>query len=112
MTKQHYYFITEYFGVITGHITVLGNINVAFGISFSAYQYITNFLSESDANDTPHNLATLLTSGMFHQYNHNVIYNTDNSKNNGKTVDLILNIKTTPTYSHTTYIIKTNKNNK
>ena len=82
--KQHYYCIREYFGVITGHITVLGNINVAFGISFSAYQYITNFLSESDANDTPHNLATLLTSGMFHQYNHNVIYNTEKSKNNGK----------------------------
>ena len=51
------------------------NINGLFGIIFSLYEYLTHYLSENDANDTVYDFYTLLTSGRFCQYNHNILSN-------------------------------------
>ena len=62
-------------GVITGHITNLGNRSGIFGIIFLPYEYITNCPSENYTNDTVHKLATFITSRVLHQDSLNILSN-------------------------------------
>ena len=87
--------------VIIGQMTGLGNIKVVIGRILSPSKYFTRCTSENDANDTVHEISTLLTSGRFHKDNINILSDAYNITMPGKNVLIIQMLyQNTNTFSH------------